>query len=172
MVTGLNAEPRKSKDPFAAFPISVGSSVGYEIQEFLAWEALLLDHRRYAEWSALLAKDLVYRCLGRPDEESSYNFTLRHLRRQPEAAAQATSGHTHRFLSNVIVAHGIAHEEFAVSSYVLINYALPGEAILGTFAVERRDYLRRATCNTFRLMRRDIRMGLVSVQIRESVGPV
>ena len=96
----MNPPHRKPSDPFAAGPLSVRSAIGYEIHEFLAWEALLLDSRRYSEWLALVAKGLAYRCPGRPDAERSYNMTLWHLRKQP-AVAVAAYTHTHRFLSNL-----------------------------------------------------------------------
>src|SRR5262249_14699341 len=144
MVMGLVTQRRNSSDPFAAYPLSVGPSVGYEIQEFLAWEALLLDNRRYAEWTALLAKNLAYCCPGRRDEERSHHFILCHLIARP-AVPRETSAHTHRFLSNVIVSHGDCAEEFAVASYVLVHYSNPGESDTKVFTVDRRDRLRRTS---------------------------
>jgi len=166
----MNPAHRNPSDPFAVHPLSVGSAIGYEIHEFLAWEALLLDGHRYPEWSALLAKDLAYRCPGRPDAERSYNMTLWHLRKQP-AVAVASHAHTHRFLSNVLVTYGGAPEEFVVASYILINYSCSEHSDTEAFSVDRRDYLRRAS-NTFRIMRREVRMGHVSPEARELVGPL
>jgi 3-phenylpropionate/cinnamic acid dioxygenase small subunit len=164
----MNPAQRKPRDPFAVHPLSVSSAIGYEIHEFLAWEALLLDSRRYCEWSALLAKDLAYRCPGRPDAERSYNMTLWHLRKPPAVAITAHS-HTHRFVSNVIVAHGDYSEEFVVASYILVNYSHPEHADTKTFSVDRRDHLHRVS-NTFRIMRREVRMGHVSPEARELIG--
>ena len=166
----MNQVHRKPSDPFAVHPLPVSSEIGYEIHEFLAWEALLLDSRRYPEWSALLAKDLTYRCPGRPDAERSYNMTLWHLRKQPAVAVGAHT-HTHRFLSNVIVTYGDSPEEFVVASYILINYSYPEHSDTKAFSVDRRDHLRRAP-NTFRIMRREVRMGHISPEARESVGPL
>jgi 3-phenylpropionate/cinnamic acid dioxygenase small subunit len=164
----MNPAHRKPGDPFAVHPLSVSSAIGYEIHEFLAWEALLLDGSRYPEWSALLAKDLAYRCPGRPDAERSYNMTLWHLRKQP-AVAKTAHGHTHRFVSNVIVTHGDCSGEFAVASYILVNYSHPEHADTKAFTVDRRDHLLRVP-NTFRIMRREVRMGHVSPDVRELIG--
>jgi ethylbenzene dioxygenase subunit beta len=161
---------RKPSDPFAVPPLSIDSKTGYEIHEFLAWEALLLDNDRYPEWSALLAKDLAYRCPGRPDAQRSYNMTLWHLRKQPPVAVTAHT-HTHRFLSNILITYGDRPGEFVVASYVLINYSYPGDSDTRTFSVDRRDNLCRVP-NTFRIMRREVRMGDVSPEARELVGPV
>jgi 3-phenylpropionate/cinnamic acid dioxygenase small subunit len=166
----MNPAHRKPRDPFAVHPLSVTPATGYEIHEFLAWEALLLDRHRYQEWSALLATDLVYRCPGRPDAERSYNMTLWHLRKQP-AVAVATDALTHRFLSNVLVTYGGCPEEFVVASYMLINYSYSGRSDTKAFSVDRRDHLRRAA-NSFRIRRREVRMGPVSPEARELVGPL
>jgi 3-phenylpropionate/cinnamic acid dioxygenase small subunit len=166
----MNQAHRKPSDPFAVPPLSVDSAIGYEIHEFLAWEALLLDSHRYLEWSALLAKDLAYHCPGKPDAQRSYNMTISCLRRQPPAAVTAHT-HTHRFLGNVLVTYGDRPGEFAVASYVLINYSYPGESDTKTFSLDRRDSLLRLT-NTFRIIRREVRLGDVSPETREWVGPV
>jgi 3-phenylpropionate/cinnamic acid dioxygenase small subunit len=167
----MNPAHRKPSDPFAVHPLSVSSAIGYEIHQFLAWEALLLDSRRYPEWSALLAKDLAYRCPGRPDAERSYNMTLWHLRKQ-SAVAVAADTHTHRFLSNVLVTYGDSQEEFVVSSYILINYSCSADSETKAFSVDRRDHLCRRASNMFRIMRREVRMGNISPEARELVGPL
>jgi len=164
----MNPAHRKPSNPFAVHPLSVSSAIGYEIHEFLAWEALLLDSRRYSEWSALLAKDLAYRCPGRPDAERSYNMSLWHLRKQPAVAVTALT-RTHRFVSNVIVTHGDCSDDFVVASYILVNYSHPEDADTKAFSVDRRDHLRRAS-NTFRVMGREVRMGHISPETRELVG--
>jgi 3-phenylpropionate/cinnamic acid dioxygenase small subunit len=167
-----STSPCKSSDPFASRPLFVGSSVGYEIQEFLAWEALLLDNHRYIEWRDLLAANLEYHCPGLPDDERSYNFTLWHLRRQPSSTAPEALAHTRRVVSNVIVIAGDSPMEFAVASYVMVNYSSPGELHMSAFTVGRRDYLRRTNSNSFLILRREIRMGRISPQTRELVGPL
>jgi 3-phenylpropionate/cinnamic acid dioxygenase small subunit len=167
---GMIPAHRRPTDPFAAHPLSVSAAIAYEIYEFLVWEALLLDSHRYPEWSALLGKDLAYRCPGKPDAERSYNMTLWHLRKQL-AVATAASAHTHRFLSNVLVTYGDCPEEFVVSSYILINYSHSGESDTKSFSVDRRDHLRRAS-NSFQIMRREVRMGHVAPEVRELVGPL
>jgi 3-phenylpropionate/cinnamic acid dioxygenase small subunit len=166
----MNPAHRKPSDPFAAHPLPVSSAIGYEIHEFLAWEALLLDSRRYREWSALLSKDLAYRCPGRPDAERSYNMTLWHLR-TPPALSETTDARSHRLLTNVLVTYGDCADQFIVASYVLINYSQPGHSDSKSFSVDRRDYLRRVP-NMFQIVRREVRMGDISPEVREWVGPL
>ena len=167
-----NTVTRRSGDPFATAPLRVSSTIGYEIQEFLAWEALLLDGRRYVEWLGLLSRDLVYSCPGCPDHERSYNLTLWHLRKHPSVTRQGDA-HTHRLLGNVIVTYGDCPEEFAVASYVSVNYSLFEDRDVKTLTVGRRDRLRRGCgASGFQITRRDVRLGWMSPEIREYLGPL
>ena len=162
----------RATQPLSASRLSVPTSIGYEVHEFLAWEALLLDNRRYGEWSMLLAKDLVYQCPGRVDDERSYFFTLSHLRRQPNPAPQTTAlVLMHRCVSNIIVAYGEHAGELAVSSYVLINYSFEGEAGTKVLTVDRRDCLVRSA-NSLQIRRREIRTARLSPETRELLGPL
>lgn len=167
----LKAQRGNSGDPFAGDRLSISPSVGYEIQEFLSWEALLLDSRRYAEWSDLLAHDFAYGCPGRPEEERSHNGTMRLLRARPQAVTLKVLANTRRFLSNVIVAHGACRNEFAVASYVLIHYCRPEDTDTRVLAFGRRDCLLRVP-NGFRILRRDIESGRIPIETRELVGPL
>src|SRR5262245_20662687 len=54
----------------AVFPntdlsLAVSAGVYHDIQHFLCREALLLDHRRFDEWAALLDNDVVFRIPAR-----------------------------------------------------------------------------------------------------------
>lgn len=167
----LKARRGNSGDPFAGDRLPVSSSVGYEIQEFLSWEALLLDSRRYADWSELLARDFAYGCPGRPGEEQSHNCTTHLFRARPEAVTLKVLANTRRFLSNVIVAHGACPNEFAVASYVLIHYCRPEDTDTRVLTVSRRDGLLRVS-NGFRILRRDIEPGRIPIETRELVGPL
>jgi 3-phenylpropionate/cinnamic acid dioxygenase small subunit len=171
MVMGLTTGRRDASASFELYPLTVSSSVGYEIHEFLAWEALLLDNRRYTQWMTLLGKDFTYRCLGRPDDERSYKLTLWHLRKRTQDQTSALVANTHRFVTNVIISHGPGPASYVVSSYVLVNYPGAEESDGGSVAVQRCDQLRRAT-DSFRIERRDLRMGPISPGTRELLGPL
>src|SRR6266436_8442322 len=93
MILGLK-EVQQAGDTAALRPIPVSAAIGYDVHEFLAWEAFLLDHQRYGEWTALLSRDLRYRgpaeLFAQPDEPHStpvdsrpvrdYNFILTRVR--------------------------------------------------------------------------------------------
>lgn len=167
-----NTVIRRSSDPFATSPLRVSSAIGYEIHEFLAWEALLLDGRRYVEWLGLLSQDLVYSFPDCPDHECSYNLTLSHLRKHSSVTRQGNA-HTHRLLGNVIVTYGDSPEEFAVASYVSVNYSRFEDRDVKTLTVGRRDRLRRSCrARGFQITRRDVRLGWMSPEIRECLGPL
>ena len=144
MVMGLKVEGRKGSD-VTVRPMPVSSSVGYEIHEFLAWEAFLLDHQRYGEWIALLSRDLCYRgpaeLFAQPGEPQStpvdsrpvrdYNFILTRVRE---------------------LEGRLAADE-------------PEEKIL---TAERRDCLRRMS-DSFQITRRELRIARVPMQMRQWV---
>lgn len=171
MATDLKTTRVPATGPFSGSQLSVPPSVGYEVHEFLAWEALLLDNRRYPEWSALLARDFAYRCPERAEDERSYLFTLSRLRPQPVVAAQTALVLMHRCISNVIVSYGEHPDELTVSSYVLINYSMPDEPGTKILTVDRRDGLCRSA-NRFQILRREIRTASLSPQTRELLGPL
>jgi 3-phenylpropionate/cinnamic acid dioxygenase small subunit len=182
MVMGLKVEGQKGS-PVTARPMPVSSSVGYEIHEFLAWEALLLDHRRYGEWSALLSQDLVYRSpVGlfpaapdqarmpqvNPHQDRDCNFVLarvRELERQPSITTADPPLHAHRLITNVIVSPAHCSREFAVTSYVLVTCARDNEPEARLLTVERLDCLRR-TSTSFQIARREVRSAQIPAEMR------
>jgi hypothetical protein len=157
--------------------LSVSHSIGYEIHEFLAQEALFLDYGHYDNWTTLLATDVVYRCpirvLGVSGDHTTlptaegmhdydYDSLVSHTRSIQRAASDSQHGTTaRRMVCNVLVSPGQRTKEFLVTSYVLITGALGNEPEARLMTVERRDILRR--CSYFyRLARREIRLGQIS----------
>jgi 3-phenylpropionate/cinnamic acid dioxygenase small subunit len=186
MVMGLRAEGQKSGRD-AARPISISSSVGYEIHEFLAWEALLLDHQRYGEWSTLLSTDLVYRCpvhlfADFPEQaqqppnhhlqDKDYDFVLSRVRAMERELPTTEEGpliRAHRLVTNVMASHADCSKEFAVTSYVLVTCSRENEPENKLLAVERRDCLRRVT-DSFHIARREVRIARIPAEMRPSVN--
>jgi 3-phenylpropionate/cinnamic acid dioxygenase small subunit len=156
--------------------VPAGASVGYDVHEFLAHEALFLDHGRYDDWLTLLATDVVYRCptslFGTPGSHATapiiqsacdynYDSLVTHARSLRRAVPDTSSDtRTRRLVSNVIVGPGHRPKEYAVSSYVLITGAPRGEPEARLMTVERQDVLRRCS-HSFRLVRREIRLSQV-----------
>src|SRR5262249_21238648 len=99
--------------------VGTGAGVHHDIQQFFLREAWLLDHQRYLEWTALLARDLVYRtpirCKFSPDGpqpagkghiEDDYGSICTRVRALLDPPARGTSvaaTRTQRFVTNVIV---------------------------------------------------------------------
>jgi 3-phenylpropionate/cinnamic acid dioxygenase small subunit len=133
-------------------PLPIASSVGYEIHEFLAWEALLLDNHRYDEWTGLLTTDLVYFSPGKKWNHQ----TLLDAARQATREHASLASNTRRLVSNVIISPANCSREFSVNSYVLLMGARSGENESMWATVERRDCLRR-TAQSFQISRREIR---------------
>src|SRR5258708_5473017 len=159
-VMGLRLrEAQRTGDRTAVRPIPVNAAIGYDVHEFLAWEAFLLDHQRYGEWTTLLSRDLRYRGPAElfaqlPDEPHStpadsrpvrdYNFILTRVRElEGRLAARTTeiSISVHRLITNVMVSPADCSREFAVISYVLVTGAREGESEERILTVERRDCL-------------------------------
>jgi 3-phenylpropionate/cinnamic acid dioxygenase small subunit len=146
-----------------------------------------LDQQRYAEWSALLSRNLVYRCpihllADSPDEtpqpqtaqlqERDYDFILsrvRELERQVSTTKKGPQVHAHRLVTNVIASPAHCSKEFAVTSYVLVTCARENETEDKLLTVERRDCLRRAA-DTFQIARREVRMARIPAEMRPSVS--
>ena len=157
-------------------PMSVSAAAGYNVREFLAWEAFLLDHERYAEWTALLSTDLRYRGPAEmfaqlPDEGPSltadsrpvrdHNFILVRVRelegRLATRRAPDASVSVHRLITNVMVSPGDCSHEFAVVSYVLVTTTPQGKCGEKILTVERRDRL-RCMSDSFQIARRELRL--------------
>jgi 3-phenylpropionate/cinnamic acid dioxygenase small subunit len=146
-----------------------------------------LDHQRYGEWSALLSKDLVYRCpvhlfadfpeqAPQPQahqvQERHYDFILsrvRDLQRELSTTREGPLIHAHRLITNVIASPAHCSKEFAVTSYVLVTCARENEPEDKLLTVERRDCLRRAA-DSFQIARREVRIARIPPEMRPAVS--
>jgi 3-phenylpropionate/cinnamic acid dioxygenase small subunit len=161
----------------AAFPNSdlslpVTAGVYHDIQHFLFREALLLDHRRFDEWTALLANDVVFRMPARFAREIGMEFPagvdcfhddrraiaarIKRLQERTEPHAGGLAPQTRRFVANVIVCP-CDRDEYNVLSYMLLTVSRAGDAQSTVFSAERYDRLRRSS-RSFKIVRRDIVM--------------
>jgi 3-phenylpropionate/cinnamic acid dioxygenase small subunit len=161
----------------AAFPNSdlslpVTAGVYHDIQHFLFREALLLDHRRFDEWTALLAADVVFRMPARFAREIGMEFPagvdcfhddrraiaarIKRLQERTEPHAGELAPQTRRFVANVIVCP-CDRDEYNVLSYMLLTVSRAGDAQSTVFSAERYDRLRRSS-RSFKIVRRDIVM--------------
>ena len=154
--------------------LAVSAGVYHDIQHFLFREALLLDHRRFDEWAALLANDVVFRIPARfarqigIDTPPGVEFFLDDRRalaakvkllqeRSTSDTGRAPSAcQTRRFITNVIVCP-CDRDEYNVLSYMLLTRSPPGEAPSTVYTAERYDRL-RGTTRALRIVRREIVM--------------
>ena len=161
----------------AVFPntdlsLAVTAGVYHDIQHFLFREALLLDHRRFDEWTALLANDVVFRMPARFAREIGMEFPagvdcfhddrraiaarIKRLQERTEPHAGELAPQTRRFVANVIVCP-CDRDEYNVLSYMLLTVSRAGDAQSTVFSAERYDRLRRSS-RSFKIVRRDIVM--------------
>jgi 3-phenylpropionate/cinnamic acid dioxygenase small subunit len=133
-----------------------------EIEQFLFYEAALLNDRQFDAWYDLLADDLRYyaplrttrssreqdREFGGPDDiaffdDSKASMALRVKRLQTSSAwAEEPPSRTRRFLTNIRIAPAARAGEFEVASAFLL-YRNRAERQTDLFAGERLDGLRR-----------------------------
>jgi 3-phenylpropionate/cinnamic acid dioxygenase small subunit len=149
----------------AQFPSidSVTPDLHYEIEQFLYYEARLLDDRRFEQWYELLADDLHYvmptrynrlrreldREYAAPDEaqlfdedKESIAQRIRRLR-TGTAWAEDPPSRTRHFVSNIVVRRTPKADEFEIDCYYLM-YRSRLERDVEMFAGMRHDVLRRA----------------------------
>jgi ethylbenzene dioxygenase subunit beta len=153
--------------------LAVTAGVYHDIQHFLFREALLLDHQRYDDWTALLANDAVLclparfareigvECAAGVDhfqyDRRAIGARFKRLQEGPGSqSGQNFSTKTRRFITNVIVC-ACDRDEYNVLSYVLVTRSGPGEAQTTLFSAERYDHLRSAA-HSFKIVRREIVM--------------
>src|SRR5579864_664328 len=157
--------------PNSDLSLPVTAGVYHDIQHFLFREAVLLDHRRFDEWTALLSSDVVFRMPARfareigmespagvdcfHDDRRAIIARIKRLQEIGEARLQFTP-QTRRFISNVIVCP-CERDEYNVLSYMLLTVSRPGEAQSSVYTAERYDRLRKSS-RTFKIMRREIVM--------------
>jgi 3-phenylpropionate/cinnamic acid dioxygenase small subunit len=156
--------------PNSDLSLPATAGVYHDIQHFLFREAVLLDHRRFDEWTALLASDVVFRMpagfareigMESPAGVDCFHDDRRAIatrikRLQERTAACAAEHQTRRFISNVIVCP-CDRDEYNVLSYMLLTVSRVGEAQSKVFTTERYDRLRRCS-RTFKIVRREIVM--------------
>jgi phthalate 3,4-dioxygenase subunit beta len=163
----------------------VDPALHHDLSAWLAWEAELLDHRRYEDWLHLLADDIAYRMpvqvttanatigpvLGdmMHFDEDRYTLGLRVERLLGRHAwTEDPASRTRRFVTNVRVtppADGAEPgdvREVEVRSYLLLFRSRGDERQADLVSAERTDRLRRSRLDEtdddddWRLVRRHI----------------
>lgn len=137
MVSNISADP-ESQPASSAEPVS--AELHHEIEQFLYYEARLLDERRFEEWYELLADDLQYVMptrYNRLRREAQHEFAgadeaqhfdedkhsiaqrIRRLR-SGTAWAEDPPSRTRHFVSNVVARRSARPEELEVDCYYLL----------------------------------------------------
>lgn len=141
-------------------------------QEFMVWEAELLDNRRYRDWLALLTEDVLYRMPVRITaahsledsvlhgmdhfNEDRYSLEKRVERFETEHAfTEDPPSRTRHFVTNLRTRLGDADDELVAQTYVLVFRSRLDVREPSWLAGERTDLLRRDGAG-LRLARRDI----------------
>jgi 3-phenylpropionate/cinnamic acid dioxygenase small subunit len=157
-------DAQKHQSQTSAAGASVSVELHHEIEQFLYYEARLLDDRRFEEWYELLADDLQYVMPTRynrlrreaqhefaaPDEtqhfdEDKHSIAQRIRRlRSGTAWAEDPPSRTRHFISNVVVGGNGQPDEFEADCYYLL-YRARLEREVEMFAGMRQDVLRRSS---------------------------
>jgi 3-phenylpropionate/cinnamic acid dioxygenase small subunit len=158
--------------PNSDLSLAVSAGVYHDIQHFLFREALLLDHRRFDEWTCLLSSDAKFRMPARfareigieppigvdhfDDDRRAIVARLKRLQETggTNAGQQQSTPQTRRFIANVIVCP-CERDEYNVLSYLLLTIVRPGEAQSTVFSAERYDRLRKSS-RSFKIVHREI----------------
>jgi 3-phenylpropionate/cinnamic acid dioxygenase small subunit len=153
----------------------IDSPVRAEVEQFLYFEARLLDDRRYSEWLSLCADDIFYwmpmrrnrltrdrdRELTEVGELAHFDENKTSLRWRVEQLntnlhwSEAPPSRTRHLVSNVQVARAEPADEYDVLSN-FICYRNRLEEDVDIWAGERRDVLRRVGERQWQLARRTI----------------
>ena len=158
-VAAIEPKPWKPQ-PF----MPVNPQVYSEIQQFLIYEALLLDHRCFDQWSTLLSRDIAYRvcnCFGQRQHDncgaSEYAECGRDalLARTGRQLQIANLPSTRRFVTNVSVAFAHCRNEYDVVSYLRVMHISHEGSANSAWSAERRDRL-HATDRSFAILRREV----------------
>jgi PAH dioxygenase small subunit len=144
----------------------------FAIQQFLFFEAGLLDRRDYGNWLTLLTDDVSYRVLAYVNREADVGplaYALidepaSRLKARVEQVLNAKLTHaenpptlTRRFISNIVAAAGERAGEYVVSSNLLVYRTRPGLSEGALYAGERTDILRHME-GGLRIARREVRL--------------
>ena len=149
-VAAIQPQPWKPQ-PF----MPVNSQVYSEIQQFLIYEALLLDHRCFDQWSTLLSRDIAYsvcNCGTLEYIDSGRDALLQRTGRQLQIANLPS---TRRFVTNVSVTFAHCRNEYDVVSYLRVMHISHEGSANSAWSAERRDRL-RATDRSFAILRREV----------------
>lgn len=147
----------------------VSAQVYSEIQQFLIYEALLLDHSCFDQWSGLLARNVTYsvcNCSGQLRsgiEAAEYvdadrdSLLARVNRCSLKAGARIDDRLpvTRRFVTNVSVSFAHCRNEYEVVSYLRVARIGHEGTTDSAWSAERRDRL-RGTDRAFAITRREV----------------
>ena len=153
----------------------IDSPVRTEIEQFLYFEARLLDDRRYSEWLSLCADDIFYwmpmrrnRLTRDRDRELTEIGELAHFDENKTSLhwrveqlntnlhwSEAPPSRTRHLISNVQVAPADPADQYdVVSNFICYRNRL--EKDVNIWAGERRDVLRRVAERRWQIARRTI----------------
>ncbi len=147
----------------------VSSQVYSEIQQFLVYEALLLDHSCFDQWAALLARDVTYsvcNCSGHdgrgldPAEyvvngRDSLLARVRDRSAFSDPRSDTRLPQTRRFVTNVSVSFAHCRNEYEVVSYLQVSRIGHEGTADSAWSAERRDRL-RGTDRAFAVSHREV----------------
>lgn len=138
----------------------VNPQVYSEIQQFLIYEALLLDHSCFDQWAELLCRDITYsvcNCLQGGCGAAEYVDIGRDalLTRTGRQLQGANLPSTRRFVTNVSVSFAHCRNEYDVVSYLRVMHISHEGSANSAWSAERRDRL-RGTDRSFAIMRREV----------------
>lgn len=180
--------PRSADSAPVTVPVPVAPDIAHAVEQFLYFEAQLLDEARYSDWFDLLAEDVWYFMPHRrnllhrdlehetsgPGELAHYNddraslaTRIRRLQ-QPTAWSDNPPPRTTRLIAGVQARPGTEAGTFAVrSAFHLYRNRLAGDA--DAFAGHRDDVLRVDAGTGFVLARRTIHLAQ-SVVLAKNLG--
>jgi 3-phenylpropionate/cinnamic acid dioxygenase small subunit len=161
----LGALQSRSWKPQPFMPVS--SQVYSEIQQFLIYEALLLDHSCLDQWAGLIARDITYsvcNCSGQdrrgldPAEyvdQDRDSLLSRVASRCRSSQLENRMPFTRRFVTNVSVSFAHCRNEYDVVSYLRVAHIGHEGTTNSAWSAERRDRL-RATDRAFAITQREV----------------
>jgi 3-phenylpropionate/cinnamic acid dioxygenase small subunit len=153
----------------------IDTPIRAEVEQFLYFEAELLDDRRFGEWLSLCADDIFYwmpmrrnRLLRELDRENTNVGELAHFEENKKSLgwrvgqlqtgmhwAEDPPSRTRHLVTNVRVQPGPGHEEYDVrSNFLCYRNRLEDEVDL--WAGERRDVLRHVGDRRWQIAKRTI----------------
>jgi 3-phenylpropionate/cinnamic acid dioxygenase small subunit len=152
--------------------VALGSETYNRILETLYDEAAALDERRFDDWVAMLADDLVYTAPIRltrtgPNRDRDVVRTMMHFdethasilmrtgRLSKSAWAEDPPSRTRRIVTNVRIAETGTAGEYEVVSYYYLSRSRGDSPAVETITAERRDVWRQVG-DAYKLSRREI----------------